>query len=270
MNIHPTAIISPHARLEQNVSIGPYVIIEDYVTIGSGSEINSHTVIKAYTTLGKGNRVYENAVLGGDPQDIKFKREATALIIGDDNVIREGVTIHRATGEGQATRIGSRNFLMVGTHIAHNCEVGDDTIFANGVALAGHVLVEDRAYLSAFAVVHQFTRIGKLAFIRAESKIVQDALPFCMIDSNPTRIRGLNVIGLRRSGFTAKDRQAIKEAYRLLLYTGLPLQEALQKAEEIDNEKVSYLINFIRQSKRGFIRALREDEETEDIATDEE
>jgi UDP-N-acetylglucosamine acyltransferase len=257
MNIHPTALISPHSKIAGNVSIGPYVVVEDEVTIGEGCEINSHAVIKSYTTLGRGNQVGEHAVLGGVPQDVKFKGEASKLVIGDDNLIREFVTIHRASGEGELTRVGSRNFLMIGVHIAHNCVVGDDNIFANGAALAGHITVEDHVFLSNNVGAHQFVRMGRFGMVGGKSKIVQDVLPFFTTDGNPARVRGLNSVGLRRAGFTAEARRALKEAYQLLFRRGLSLEEALREMESMDEENVRHLVNFIRGSRRGFTRGDR-------------
>lgn len=255
MNIHPTALISPRSNIADNVRIGPFVIIEDDVTIGPDCEISSHAVIKRYTTMGRGNQVGESAVIGGTPQDVKFRHEASRLIIGDDNLIREFVTIHRASGEGEATRLGSRNFLMIGVHIAHNCLVGDDNIFANNAALAGHITVEDHVFLSNNVGAHQFVRMGRYAMVGGKSKIVQDVLPFFTTDGNPPRVRGLNSVGLRRAGFTLEDRRALKDAYRALFRLGLPLEESLRQMESAGVEHVLHLVNFIRGSKRGFTRA---------------
>src|SRR5947209_19879747 len=149
MEAHPTAVVSPKAVVARGVRVGPYAVVEDEVVIKSGCEIGAHAVVKRFTSLGRGNRVYEHVTLGGEPQDVKFKGEPSRLVIGDDNLIREYVTIHRASGEGEATRVGSRNFLMVGAHVAHNCEVGDDNVFANGVALTGHSVVQDQLFLAA-------------------------------------------------------------------------------------------------------------------------
>jgi UDP-N-acetylglucosamine acyltransferase len=240
--------------------MGPYVIVEDDVTIGAGCEIASHAVIKSHTTLGSGNRVGEHAVLGGLPQDVKFRGETTRLVIGDDNLIREFVTIHRAAGEGEATLLGSRNFLMIGVHVAHNCVVGDDNIFANGAALAGHITVEDHVFLSNNVGAHQFIRMGRYAMVGGKSKIVQDVLPFFTTDGNPARVRGLNSVGLRRAGFSTEARRALKEAYQLLFRRGLPLQEALQEMESAGEDNVRHLVNFIRGSQRGFARESRKGE----------
>ena len=255
MSVHPTAIVSANATLAANIRVGPYAVIEDDVEIGSYCEIAAHAVIKRFTRLGARNRVFEHAVIGGEPQDVKFRRETSYLEIGDDNLIREYCTFHRANGEGETTRIGSRNFFMVGVHVAHNCEIGDDNIFANEVALAGHIRVEDHVFLSNNVGAHQFVRMGRYAMIGGKSKIVQDVLPFFITDGNPARLRGVNSVGLRRGGFTEDERRALKEAYRLLFRTTTPIQDALRELDQIDDENVAHLVKFIRSSKRGFIRA---------------
>jgi UDP-N-acetylglucosamine acyltransferase len=257
MNIHPTAVISPDAQLAPDVRVGPYAVIEEETVIGAGCEIAAHAVIKRYTKLGARNRIYEHATIGGEPQDVKFKGERSGLLIGDDNLIREGATIHRASGEGEVTRVGSRNFLMIGIHIAHNCLVGDDNIFANGAALAGHITVEDHVFLSNDAGAHQFVRMGRYAMVGGKSKIVQDVLPFFTTDGNPARVRGLNSVGLRRAGFSVESRRALKQAYQLLFRAALPLEDALSEIEQLKDDNVQHLINFIRGSKRGFTRGRR-------------
>lgn len=235
MPIHPTAIV------EENVEIGP------------DCEIGAYAVIKRFTKLGARNRIFEHAVVGGEPQDVKFRGEQSYLGIGDDNIVREFCTLHRASGEGEMTRIGSRNFFMVGCHVAHNCVIGSDNIFANEVALAGHILVEDHVFISNNVGAHQFVRFGRHAMVGGKSKIVQDVLPFFTTDGNPARVRGLNSVGLRRAGFSDSERRALKEAYRVLLKPGL-LEEALVQLEQVDDENVAHLIRFIRSSKRGFTR----------------
>jgi UDP-N-acetylglucosamine acyltransferase len=229
-------------------------IIEDNVEIGPDCEIGAYAVIKSFTRLGARNRVYEHAVVGGEPQDVKFKGERSFLEIGDDNIIREFSTLHRASGEGETTRIGSRNFFMIGVHVAHNCVVGDDNIFANEVALAGHITIEDRVFLSNGVGAHQFVRMGRLAMVGGKSKIVQDVLPFFITDGNPPRVRGLNTVGLTRAGFSEAQRRTLKNAYRTLFKSGTLLEEALTELEQIDDENVSHLIRFIRGSKRGITR----------------
>ena len=255
MPFHPTAIISETASIAANARIGPYVVIEDDVEIGPECEIGAHAVIKRGTRIGARNRIYEHAVIGGEPQDVKFKGETSYLEIGDDNLIREFCTFHRANGPGETTRIGSRNFFMVGVHVAHNCVIGDDNIFANEVALAGHITIEDHVFLSNNVGAHQFVRMGRHAMIGGKSKIVQDVLPFFITDGNPPRVRGVNSVGLRRSGFNEDERRALKDAYRILFRSTLPLQNALQTLDELNDEHVAHLVEFIRGSKRGFVRA---------------
>ena len=255
--IHPTAVVHPRAELAGDVEVGPYAVIEEGVVIGAGSEVAAHAVIKRYTRIGERNRIFEHTTIGGEPQDVKFRGERSRLEIGDDNLIREGVTIHRATGEGEATRVGSGNFLMIGVHIAHNCVVGDHCVFANAAALAGHITVEDHVFLSNEVGVHQFVRLGRYSMVGAKAKIVQDVLPFLISDGNPCRVRGLNSVGLRRAGFSSAARLNLKRACRLLFRSTLPLEVALRNMELIDDDNVTHLIQFVRGSRRGFTREPR-------------
>lgn len=258
MSIHPSAVISPHAKLADGVRVGAFAVIEDDVEVGKDCEIASHAVIKRFTTLGCRNRVFEYAVLGGEPQDVKFHGERSGLFIGDDNLIRENVTIHRASGEGEMTRVGSRNFLMIGVHIAHNCDVGDDNVLANGAALAGHIKVEDHVFLSNDAGCHQFVRLGRFAMVGGKSKIVQDVLPFFVTDGNPARVRGLNTVGLRRAGFSNEERLVLQRAYKTLLGPGVnDLNGRIGELESMNSEHVQHLVRFVRGSKRGFTRTRR-------------
>ena len=252
--IHPTALVHPDVDLADDVRLGPYVVIESDVCIGPRSEIRAHSVLKRYTTLGADNQVHEGAVLGGEPQDVAFKGEASGLRIGDRNRIREGVTIHRG-GAGRETVIGSDCFLMANVHVAHDDRLGDGVIAANNVALAGYVEIGDRAFLSGGAMVHQFCRVGRLAMIGGMSKIVQDCLPFVITDGTPGRARGLNVVGLRRAGIAAGQLRALKEAYRLLLRSALPLETALAQMAAIGDPLVDEMAAFARSAKRGFAHA---------------
>lgn len=252
MSIHPTALIAASARLGRNVVIGPYSVVEEDVVIGDDSRIAGHVVIKRRTRLGARNRVAENAVIGGDPQDLKFKDCDSTTEIGEDNEIREGVTIHRGSRPGSATRVGSGCFLMAYCHIAHDCQFGNQVIVANGALFAGEVSVADRAFISGAVTVHQFCRIGCNAMIGASARISQDALPFCITDGNPARARGLNSVGLKRSGFPAADIAALKQAYRLLSSPGVSLREALERMSAIDSAAVGELKAFIEGSRRGF------------------
>ena len=237
------------------MSIHPTAIIENDVEIGVDCEIGAYAVIKRFTRIGDRNRIFEHAVLGGEPQDVKFRGERSYLEIGDDNQIREFCTFHRANGEGETTRIGSRNFFMVGVHVAHNCQIGDDNTFANEVALAGHITIEDHVFISNNVGAHQFVRMGRYAMVGGKSKIVQDVLPFFITDGNPARVRGINRVGLKRAGFSEEAAGALKDAYRKLFRSALPLQDALRELEQVDDENVSHLVRFIRSSTRGFIRA---------------
>jgi UDP-N-acetylglucosamine acyltransferase len=230
-------------------------IIEDNVEIGADCEIAAYAVVKRFTRLGARNRIYEHAVVGGEPQDVKFKGEQSFLEIGDDNLIREFCTLHRASGAGETTRIGSRNFFMVGVHIAHNCAIGDDNIFANEVALAGHITIEDHVFLSNNVGAHQFVRFGRYAMVGGKSKIVQDVLPFFITDGNPPRVRGLNIVGLTRAGFSEEQRRVLKNAFRTLFKSAAPLADVLDELGRVDDENVAHLVEFIRGSKRGFVRA---------------
>ncbi len=255
--VHPTAVVGPGADLGPGVRVGPYAVIEDEVVVGAGCEVSAHAVIKKWTALGKRNRIFEHATLGGEPQDVKFKGERSSLVLGDDNLIREFVTLHRASGEGAATKVGSRNFFMVGVHVAHNCTVGDDNVFANGAALAGHITVEDHVFLSNNVGAHQFVRMGRYAMVGGKSKIVQDVLPFFLTDGNPPRVRGLNSVGLKRAGFSEEARRALKNAYGLLFRSTIPLETALAGLDQVADDNVAHLAWFIRGSLRGFTRAER-------------
>jgi UDP-N-acetylglucosamine acyltransferase len=227
-------------------------VIEEEVVIGEGCSIGAYAVIKRHTRMGARNRVAEHAVIGGEPQDVKFKSDTISGVeIGDDNIFREGVTIHRGSRPDALTRVGSGCMLMVGAHVGHDCVVGNHVVLVNNAALAGEVTVGDRAFISANVGVHQFCRVGRNAMIGGLAKVVQDALPFCITDGNPARARGLNLVGLRRAGFKAPDIAALKEAYRLL-YDKVPLKEAVEQMQKGSNDAVKELAAFIAQSKRGF------------------
>jgi UDP-N-acetylglucosamine acyltransferase len=257
MSVHPTAIVSPRARLGRHVVVGPYAVVEDDVVVGDSTEIRAHAVIKRFTTLGASNRVHEGAVLGGEPQDVSFRGVFSRVVIGDRNTIREGVTISRSTKEDGATVVGSDCFLMAYVHLAHDNRLGDHVIVANNVALAGHVEVGDRAFLGGAAVVHQFARIGRLAMVGGASGVHQDCLPFVTTEGSPARALGPNVVGLRRAGFSPNERAAVKEAFRLLARSGLPLAEALERLAALANPLADEMAAFVRASKRGFARASR-------------
>ncbi len=215
--IHPTAVIDPKANLAPDVQVGPLCFIGPDVTLGRGTRLVSHVVILGPTTLGEHNIVWPHAVLGGDPQDLKYRGEDSRLVIGDHNQIREAVTIHRGTANDQAlTKVGSHNLLMAYTHIAHDCMVGDHVILANGVGLAGHVVVEDHASIGAETGVHHFITIGGYAYVGGMSRLVRDVPPYMIVEGNPARVRGVNTIGLSRHGFTPDTVTRLEDAWKRL------------------------------------------------------
>lgn len=255
--IHATAIIGPDVELEDGVTIEPYVVIEGKVRIGSGSRIGPHCVVRGSTTIGRNNRIFQFASIGEDPQDKKYAGEETELIIGDGNTIRECCTVNRGTAQdGGVTRIGDNNWIMAYVHIAHDCTVGDETIFANGATLAGHVEVENFAILGGFSGAHQFARIGAHAFIAANAAVSRDVPPYVMAAGNFAAPRGLNTEGLKRRGFSPEQIRNVKEAFRLLYRSDLPLEEARERirALAVDKPEVEVFSRFIEPSERGLIR----------------
>ena len=258
MSIHPSALVSPRARLGQGVVVGPFAVIEDDVAIGDGCEIRAHAVIKRFTELGAHNKVHEGAVLGGEPQDVSFTGHDSRLVIGDRNVIREGVTIHRSTKAGGATLVGSDCFLMALAHVAHDNRIGNRAIIANNVMLAGHVEIGERAFLGGGVGVHQFCRVGRLAMVGGYAKVVQDCLPFVITDGAPARARGLNVVGLRRAGLSASQLRTLHQAHRLLLRSGLRLERALEELRALGDPLAEELAAFAGASKRGFAHSARD------------
>jgi UDP-N-acetylglucosamine acyltransferase len=250
--IHPTAVVDPGARLGQGVSVGPFAVIESDVVVAEGCKIGAHAVIRQYTSLGPRCRVWEHAMLGGEPQDVKFGDYPSYLEIGADNTIREGVTIHRSSEKDGRTVVGEGNFFMANCHVAHDCNIGNRVIVANGALLAGYVSVGDRAFISGNVVIHQFARIGTLAMVSGLARISQDCLPYIITEGSPARARGLNVVGLRRAGFSADQIGALKQAFRVLLRSGQRLPDALAEIEASASPEVQALAAFVRSAKRGF------------------
>lgn len=258
--IHPTAIVHPGASLGAGISVGPYVIIEDMVRIGDNTVIDAGAQIKRFTTLGCGNHVHAMACVGGEPQDLKFHGEDTQLIIGDRNKIREFSTIHRGTeGGGQITRVGSDNLMMAYSHIAHDCFVGDRNVLANAATLAGHVTLGNDIVVGGLSAVHQFVNIGDQAFIGGKTGVAQDVPPFMLAVGERATLRGLNLIGLRRQGYTTEEIQALKAAYKLIWRSNQERNEVMQQVEtELGHiAQVMKLLDFIRASKRGTITPER-------------
>ncbi len=252
-NVHPTAIVHEGASIGAGTEIGPYVTVGPHVRIGKDCRIGASTVIDGWTEIGDGNEIFPMASVGLIPQDLKFGGESTRLEIGDRNVIREFVTIHRGTaGGGGVTRIGNRNLFMAYAHVAHDCRVGNETIFANGATLAGHVLVEDYATVGAFSGVHQFCRVGRHAFIGGYSVVTKDALPFAKTVGNRARIYGVNTIGLVRRRFSPDAIGKLRRAYRHLLHSNTSRALAqIERDPSLQCEEVQYVLDFIRTSSRG-------------------
>lgn len=255
--IHPSAIIHPSADIGENVSIGPFSIIGEDVRIGTGTVIDSHVVVDRWTDIGCDNHIFQFASIGAEPQDLKYQGEKTILKIGDRNRIREFVTLNRGTpGGGGLTQIGNDNLFMSYSHVAHDCRVGEQVILANGATLAGHVEVEDYAILGGLSAVHQFCRIGCHTMTSGGAMITQDILPFTVAQGDRAKMMGLNLVGLKRRGFPPATIRGIKQAYRLLLRSGLRMEEALRQIEE-DLEmtpELQHFVEFVRNSQRGIAR----------------
>ncbi|OPY69225.1 MAG: Acyl-(acyl-carrier-protein)--UDP-N-acetylglucosamine O-acyltransferase [Syntrophorhabdaceae bacterium PtaU1.Bin034] len=254
--IHPTAVIQQGAEIDDEVEIGPYCVIGDKVKIGAGTKISGHVSIDGRTEIGRSCTIHPFVSIGSPPQDITYKGEDTTCIVGDRNVIREYVTINcgsaKATG---TTRVGSNNFIMAYSHIGHDCVVGSNIIMANCATLAGHVHVDDFAYVGGLSAVHQFCKVGKHSFISGLTGIPRDVPPFVMAAGNRARLYGLNVVGLERRGFSKDDITKLKRAYRLLFRSSLSLEAALKMiTEQLDGEHIEELVTFIRGSERGICR----------------
>jgi len=256
-DVHPTAIIGPEVELDEGVSIGAYAVIEGRVQIGAGSRIGPHCVVRGTTTIGRNNRIFQFASIGEDPQDKKYAGEDTELVIGDGNTIREYCTLNRGTAQDKGvTQVGNNNWLMAYVHIAHDCAVGDETIFANCVTLAGHVTVEDFVILGGFSGAHQFARIGAHAFVANNAAVSRDVPPYVMAAGQPAAPRGLNTEGLRRRGFTPDQMRRVKEAFRLLYRSDLRLDDAREQIRKLaeGQPEVEVFSRFIEPSERGLIR----------------
>jgi UDP-N-acetylglucosamine acyltransferase len=256
--IHSHAIISPRARIGAGVQIGAYAVVGDDVELGDGCVLQHHAVVQGPARLGRGNRIYPFAVIGGDPQDLTFGGESVSLEIGDENIFREFCTVNRGTAKGGGvTRVGSHNLIMNYAHIGHDDQIGSHTVFVNGATLAGHVTVEDYATIGAFCPVHQFCRIGRHAYIAANTVITQDVAPFSKIVApRETRCYGLNAVGLERHGFSAERIAALEKAYRLLLRSKMNTTQAVAAMRETlhGSADVLLLIDFIESAERGLTK----------------
>ncbi len=251
--IHPSAIVDPEAELGEGVQVGPWSIIGPRVTIGDGTRIHSHVLVERDTTVGADCELYQGAVLGTDPQDLKFRGEETILTVGDRTVIREYATLNRGTADMERTTVGHDCLLMAYSHVAHDCQIGNHVVLSNAVNMAGHVFIEDWVIVGGLTAIHQFVRIGAHAFVGGASRTSQDVPPYVKAAGSPMKLYGLNSVGLDRRGFSPETRQALKKAYRLIFQSNLPLKKALAAAEDDiqGTPEVGHFISFIRNSKRG-------------------
>ena len=251
--IHSTALVDPGAELGAGVVVGPYAIIGPGVVVGAGTEIGPHVLVERDTILGEGCRLAKGAVLGTDPQDLKYKGEETVLVVGDRTTIREYATLNRGTSAAGKTAVGSDCLLMAYTHVAHDCEIGNHVIISNATQMAGHVLIEDWAIISGLVAVHQFVRIGAHSFVGGGSRIPQDVPPYCRVVGNPPKLYGLNTVGLDRRGFAEDIRKELKRTYRILFQSGLNVSQGITRAEQEVQPfpEVLQLLDFIKSSERG-------------------
>jgi UDP-N-acetylglucosamine acyltransferase len=260
--IHSTAIVHQKARLGDGVHIGPYSVIDQDVSIGKGTKIGSNVTITGKTEIGEDCRFFPFCCIGTDPQDLSFGGEVTSVKIGNDNIFREFVTVHRGTEKGRnKTEIGNGNYFMAYAHVAHDCLVGNQTVLTNGATLGGHVSVDDFVFISAYAAVHQFGRVGKYALIGGISTITQDVLPFSRVaGGRPTLLYGLNTIGLRRRGFARERIKVLKDIFKIFFYSNLNTSQALKRIEEKipSGEDRDEIIRFIQSSERGIVKKAAE------------
>jgi UDP-N-acetylglucosamine acyltransferase len=255
--IHQTALINHQAEIDSDVEIGPYSVIGAGVRIGKATKVASHVVIEGRTSLGQGNTIYQFATVGSRPQDLKYRGEASELIIGNHNTIREYVSLNPGTaGGGMVTRVGDHNLLMMHCHIAHDCLIGNHNIIANGATLGGHVVVEDYVIVGGLVGIHQFARIGSGAILGAGSMVSKDVPPFCNATGDRARLRGLNLEGLKRRGFTTAAIDALKKAYRIIFQSKLKTKDALDKVRRdvSPTAEIDILLSFIALSQRGICR----------------
>jgi UDP-N-acetylglucosamine acyltransferase len=258
--IHPTAIVHPKVRLDPSVDVGPYAVIDEGVEIGAECVIGPHVYLTGRTTIGRGNQFFAGCIIGEAPQDLKYRNEPTGLRIGDENVFREHVTVHRSSKVAEQTVIGSHSFLMQHSHVAHNVVLGDHVILAGGALLAGHATIEDRAFISGNCLVHQFVRVGTLSLMQGGAGISKDLPPFT-VAHGINNLCGLNVVGLRRVGVSAADRQELRRLYRLLFRSGMNLRQAITSArEKFLSGAARSVLDFVASSKRGvcFDSAVKE------------
>jgi UDP-N-acetylglucosamine acyltransferase len=257
VTIHPSAVVAPQAELDSGVEVSPYSVIGPQVRIGKNTWIGPHAVIDGRTTIGCENRIFQFASVGAIPQDKKYRDEDSVLIIGDHNVIREFATLNPGTaGGGMVTRVGNDNLFMVSSHVAHDCQIGNHVVLANCATLGGHVIVEDYVGIGGLVGVHQFTRLGESAYLGGGAMVSLDVPPYCLAVGDRARLHGLNLVGLKRRGWSADQIATLKKVYRTLFAEGLPLKEALMavRAAYPASPAVAHLADFIAASKRGICR----------------
>jgi UDP-N-acetylglucosamine acyltransferase len=257
MAIHPTAAVAPGAQIDPTCEVGPFAVVGPDVKLGPRTVLAAHAVVTGHTTLGAENRVFPHAVIGEIPQDLKYRGEPTALTIGDRNTFRECVTINLGTVQGGGvTVIGNGCLFMAYSHVGHDCRIGDGAIIANSVALAGHVTLEDHVHMSGLAAAHQFTRVGRLAFVSGLTGVAMDVPPYCTVAGTRAELVGLNVVGMQRGGLTEEQIGRVKQAYKIVFRSGLGLAEALAQLEEElgAHPEVAHLVAFVKGSQRGITR----------------
>jgi len=255
--MHPSAVVMSGAELDGGVEVGPYAVIGPKVCIGKGTWVGPHAVIEGNTTIGRYNRVFQFASVGAIPQDLKYQGEESALIIGDRNIIREFATLNPGTrGGGMVTRVGDYNLFMVHSHVAHDCQIGNHTVVANSATLGGHVVLEDYVIVGGLVGIHQFVRVGESAILGGGAMVSQDVPPYCTAVGDRAHLFGLNLVGLKRRGFSASQIAELKKAYRILFLSNLPLAEALEQVRSSlsSSPEVSHLTTFIENSQRGICR----------------
>ncbi|MCM8774024.1 MAG: acyl-ACP--UDP-N-acetylglucosamine O-acyltransferase [Candidatus Omnitrophica bacterium] len=251
--IHPLAEVNKDAQLDNDVEVGAYAIIGKNVKIGKGTRIEQFSQIFGYTEIGKNCHIFSYAVIGSPPQDLKYKGDKSSIVIGDNNTIREFVTVNPGTSKGSKTIIGNGNLIMAYSHIAHNCIVGNNNVFANCATLAGHVVIEDKVHIGGLSAIHQFCRIGRLSIIGGCSKVVQDIPPYSLCDGHPAKVYGINTIGLKRAKFSQEKINILKKAFKIIFFSNHPLSTAIKmiKKDLPQIEELDYLIKFISSSQRG-------------------
>jgi len=256
--IHPTAIVDPKAEIGEGVEIGPYSVIEKGALIDRGTKIGPHVVIREGTRIGKRCQIFQFASVGEAPQAVAYRGEETTLLMGDQNTVREFVTLHRGTVQGGGkTTIGNGNLFMAYSHVAHDCQIGNQVILANGATLGGHILIEDHVNISGLSGIHQFCRIGTYAFVSGLTGVTLDIPPYTLAAGDRARLFGLNTVGLKRANFSEETMKVLKEAYRIIFRSGLTLEKAIKGVEEDEisqTPEVQHLLDFIRHSKRGISR----------------